>query len=137
MDWLKILLMMITPGSPLIMKWAMQRKASQKIDQAAPDTSSVDGTTDLSQRLYYFHASFCGPCKSMMPMIDELRTQHPNLIKVDIMEHPTLANAFGVTATPFFIVVNDGYIKEIKLGSPGKKWLQNRLTVDQTCIEKR
>jgi thiol-disulfide isomerase/thioredoxin len=127
MKWLLALLMILTPGSPWFMKWAATRKVHQHVGSEAPDTSAVDGFVSASRRVYYFHAPYCGPCKAMMPFIDEVRQTHPNLIKVDVSQHAALAQAFGVSATPSFIVVTDNHVTEAKIGSPRKAWIRNML----------
>jgi thioredoxin 1 len=127
LKWLLIIPLMLTPGSPWIMKWIAQRQAKKGLGRPAPDTREVDGDKQFSLRLYYFHAPYCGPCKAMMPMIDKLQQQHPNLIKINVSEHETLAEAFGVSATPVFIVVIDNHVSEVKIGAQRESWLQNKL----------
>lgn len=74
-----------------------------------------------------FCAAHCGPCRTIGPVVDRLRLYYPNLIKVDVAVHPDLARGFGIAATPSFIVVADGRIREIKLGVPAESWLIDRL----------
>ena len=127
MKWLLAALMTLTPGSPWLMKWAAVRKVRQHMGSDAPDTSAVDGAIRSSRRVYYFHAAYCGPCKTLLPFIDELRQAHPNLIKVDVEQYAALAQAFGVSATPSFIVVTENRVTEAKIGSPSKTWIRNTL----------
>jgi len=131
MKWIKVLLLMFTPGAPWIMKWLATHKASQHLGQAAPDTSAVDGAADSARRVYFFHAPYCGPCHAMMPMIDSLRADYPNLVKIDVTEHPELALAFGVSATPMFIVVRQNAISEVKLGTRRAEWLKQQLRIQE------
>lgn len=128
MKWIKLILLMITPGAPWIMKWLATREASQYLGKPVPDTSSVDGNSlPSSTRVYYFHAQYCGPCQTMMPMIDALRTEYQNLIKIDVTVHPDLARAFGVSATPAFIVTRNNAVSEVKMGTRNAAWLKQRL----------
>lgn len=131
MKWLKLLLvlpLMIIPGSPWIMKWLTQYRSRKKLGRKAPDTRGIDNNVQTSHRLYYFHAPYCGPCQNMMPMIDKLTQDFPNLIKIDITRHESLAEAFGVSATPVFMVVDNGFINEIKIGAARERWIRDRLT---------
>ncbi|MEJ2397276.1 MAG: thioredoxin family protein [Gammaproteobacteria bacterium] len=133
MKWLKLLViipLMLTPGSPWIMKWLAQYQSRKKLGRQAPDTSEVDGSTQAAHKLYYFHAPYCSPCQAMMPMIDSLKRDFPNLIKIDITQHESLAQAFGVSATPVFMVVDDGQINEVKVGSVRESWIRQRLTTE-------
>ena len=63
------------------------------IGEAAPDTRSVDGDVDSTSKVYFFHARHCRPCKSIMPLVDGLREDFPNLIKIEIGEHMQLIPA--------------------------------------------
>lgn len=83
----------------------------------APDTAAVDGAAAADRvRVYYFYATHCGPCRAMMPLVEQLCVGHRNLIKLDIAESHELARDFGVAATPSFIQVIDGVIRQVKLG---------------------
>jgi len=128
MKWIKLILIMMTPGAPWIMKWLATREAAQHLGKPVPDTSMVDGGSPANPtRVYYFHAPYCGPCQTMMPMIDALRTEYPNLIKVDVTDHPAVAQAFGVSATPAFIVIRQNAVSEVKMGTRNIAWLKQRL----------
>ena len=127
MNWIFIFLIALVPGAPWLIKWTAQRKARQTLDQGLPDTREVNGTDNSPRRLYYFHAPSCGPCRAMMPMIDDLRRDYPNLIKVDVTEHPELAQAFGVMGTPTFVAIVDSRVTEVKVGSPRATWIRNQL----------
>ena len=63
-----------------------------------------------------------------MPLVDSLREEFPNLIKVDVAENMDLARSFGIAATPSFIVVNSGVVSEVKLGGVSASWLRERLS---------
>lgn len=130
MKWLKLLILlplMMIPGSPWIMKWLAQYQSRKKLGRQAPDTREVNDGVSESHKLYYFHAPYCSPCQAMMPMIDSLRQEFPNLIKIDVTQHETLAQAFGVSATPVFMVVDDELINEVKVGAVRASWLRERL----------
>jgi len=55
-----------------------------------------------------FSAAWCGPCRSMQPVVDRLiATGHP-VRRVDIDREPALASRFGVTSIPCFVMIADG-----------------------------
>jgi len=94
--------------------WLQARRAQGR---PAPDTTLVDGKAAADRvRVYYFYATHCGPCRSMMLLVERLRGDHRNLIKLDVSESRELARSFGVAATPSFIQVIDGVIRRVKLG---------------------
>jgi len=58
-----------------------------------------------------FYADWCGPCKKMLPVIDQLKTELSNdieIIKVNIDENEDLAINFGVMSVPTFLFFKDG-----------------------------
>lgn len=55
-------------------------------------------------------ASWCGPCKMLAPVVEELSEAHPEVLvgKVNVDEEPELADRFGVTAIPMLVLVKNG-----------------------------
>jgi len=123
-----IILLLIVP-SALILLWQRTTpcRAKRRKGQRAPDTSAVDGGIGTPNRVYFFHASYCSPCHSMIPLVDGLRRGHPNLIKVDVAIYPKLARDFGITAIPSFITVTDGRIQGVRPGAQSESWLRAQL----------
>ena len=60
--------------------------------------------------LIYFKAAWCGPCKTLSPMLTEVVDALGNLpmITVDIDQRPEMALQYGVKSVPTLIVVKDG-----------------------------
>ncbi|MDY4435178.1 MAG: thioredoxin [Candidatus Flemingibacterium sp.] len=65
-----------------------------------------------------FWASWCGPCRMLSPVIDEIAEETPALKvgKVNVDEEPELAAAFGVQSIPTVVIIKDGEIKEKSVG---------------------
>ncbi len=112
----------------LFWQWRVLRQAKRCEGMPTPDTSAVDGGVYTGKRVYFFHAAHCGPCKAIMPLVDQLQQEFHNLIKVDVAENIALAQSFGIAATPSFILVQDEVIKEVKLGGVSASWLRERLS---------
>lgn len=75
---------------------------------------SFGGTLDLAAEpelqtvLLEFSASWCGPCRQMAPVVEELRRTGYPVRQVDIEREPALARRFRITAVPTFVMVVNG-----------------------------
>lgn len=67
-----------------------------------------------------FTAKWCGPCKKMTPIIDELKTEGFNFVDVDVDENPTAMDMFGIQSVPTFIRFVDGKIANRVSGAYSK-----------------
>jgi len=65
-----------------------------------------------------FFATWCGPCKMLSPIIEQVAQENPDLtvLKVDVDEVPVLAQRFGVASIPTLIRFEDGENKATTLG---------------------
>ena len=70
-----------------------------------------------------FWASWCGPCRMLAPVVDEIAEENPNLkvCKVNIDEQPELANQFQIMSIPTLMVFKDGKVVNQSLGVQPKK----------------
>lgn len=65
-----------------------------------------------------FWASWCGPCRMLSPIIDEIAEETPTLKvgKVNVDEEGDLAAAFKVMSIPTVVIIKDGVIAEVSIG---------------------
>ena len=61
-----------------------------------------------------FWASWCGPCKMLSPVVDEIaeETTDVKVGKVNVDEQPELARQFGVMSIPTLVLIKDGKVAE-------------------------
>ena len=77
-----------------------------------------------------FYAQWCGPCKMMAPIIDDIAREYNGklkVVKVDVDESGETAARFGVTAMPTFVVVKDGKETFRRIGAAPKSAFVNEL----------
>ncbi len=66
-----------------------------------------------------FWSEYCGPCKMLSPVLDEVAAEvgdRAKVAKVDVMANRDLAMKFGIRAVPTLLFMKDGEIKETKTG---------------------
>ena len=65
-----------------------------------------------------FGANWCGPCKSLVPVLEEVVTEDPNkkIVKVDIDEQEELAAQFKIMSVPTLLVFRNGEVIDNSIG---------------------
>jgi thioredoxin 1 len=75
-----------------------------------------------------FWAEWCGPCKMIAPVLDELAEEYDGRVrigKVNIDEEQSLASEYGVRAIPTLLLFNDGEVAEQIVGMKSKRDLKS------------
>lgn len=66
-----------------------------------------DETIKKGQWLVDFYAEWCGPCRMLAPIVEEL-SQEYNVLKVDTDSIPAIAVRYGIMSIPTIMVFQDG-----------------------------
>jgi len=77
-----------------------------------------------------FWAEWCGPCRMLGPILDQLATEKGDaikVIKVNVDESPALSAQYGVRSIPMLLFIKDGEVKETVVGVQSKDALARKL----------
>ena len=76
-----------------------------------------------------FWASWCGPCRMVGPIIDEIAKENPDIkvCKVNVDEEPELANEFHIMSIPTLVVMKDGQVLRQSMGAKPKSQILDLL----------
>ena len=77
-----------------------------------------------------FWAEWCGPCRAIGPVIEELATEYAgkvNIGKVNVDVNPTLSMNFGITSIPAILFVKGGQVVVKQIGAVPKSVLDKKI----------
>ncbi|MCE2675409.1 MAG: thioredoxin [Sediminibacterium sp.] len=77
-----------------------------------------------------FWAEWCGPCRAIGPVIEELATEYAgkvNIGKVNVDVNPTLSMNFGITSIPAILFVKGGQVVDKQIGAVPKSVLDKKI----------
>lgn len=74
-----------------------------------------------------FYADWCGPCKMMVPVVEKIAEENPDLkvVKVNIDEEESLAIQYRVMSIPTFLVMKNGEVVNKVVGAGDKMTLED------------
>lgn len=121
MDQLNTVILYVFAGAAAIVAglqvgaWLAARRL---VGRPAPDLSDLPGfdAPATGRRVYYFFSPRCLACREMTPRVERLSTEHPEIVKIDILRSREAARRFRVTATPTTVVVENGMIVTALIG---------------------
>jgi thioredoxin 1 len=77
-----------------------------------------------------FWAEWCGPCKAIAPILEELDGEYQDrlqIAKFDVDANPKTPPKFGIRSIPTLILFKDGVVAAQKIGAPSKRQLRDFL----------
>ena len=77
-----------------------------------------------------FWAVWCGPCRMIAPIVEELATEYDGKVKIgklDVDSNQQTSIKFGVRSIPTILIFKDGQIKETIIGAVPKKNIVDKL----------
>lgn len=76
-----------------------------------------------------FYADWCGPCKALAPILDELSTETgAKIYKVNVDDNPNLTTKYGIRGIPTSILFDKGVATKTIVGIKSKAEIKNWLT---------
>ena len=69
-----------------------------------------------------FWAPWCGPCKMMSPVLEEIASEQTSvkICKVNVDDNPELAEKYGIMSIPNFILFKNGKVEKQQVGATSK-----------------
>lgn len=70
-----------------------------------------------------FYADWCGPCRMVSPLVDEIAAENPQYFvgKINVDNEPELAATFGVVSIPMLVVLKNGKVVSQTVGARPKE----------------
>ena len=101
----------------------IQAQEIRKISKS--DLSEILKNPSDKLHVVNFWATWCGPCRMMAPVVEELDAEHPEYKfgKVNVDEQPELAGQFRIMSIPTLMVFRGGQAAAVKIGVTPKEEL--------------
>jgi thioredoxin 1 len=94
-----------------------------KVTEVGDDTFEAEVLRSAVPVLVDFWAPWCGPCKSIAPIVEELATEYDGKLKVaklNVDDHPATAARYGIRGIPNLLILKAGAVKDQIMGAVPK-----------------
>ncbi|MFJ6279473.1 thioredoxin [Arthrobacter subterraneus] len=74
-----------------------------------------------------FWAEWCGPCRKLSPILDDIASEHSekiDVVKLNVDDNPATAAKYGITSIPAVYVFKDGEVAATSIGAKPKQVLE-------------
>jgi len=72
------------------------------------------------KKFLYFSAKWCGPCRMLGPVMEELNSEGYSVQKIDVDSNPEISQQFGIRNIPTVVLTVDGTEVSRKVGNASK-----------------
>lgn len=109
---------------------AAMNESSAQVKRIAEAEFDAEVTRAATPVLVDFYAPWCGPCKALAPVLEDVAGQFTNqikFVKVNVDEAPNLAQRYQIRAVPTLLVFKNGQVTDTLTGLTSAAALRSRL----------
>lgn len=100
-----------------------------QVSVVTSDTFDANVLNSIRPVFVDFYADWCGPCKSVLPILDEFSTssdfENIDFVKVNVDNSADIAQKYGVRGIPTMLLIQDGKVVATKVGAQTKEQLKD------------
>ena len=99
-----------------------------RIEKITNDNFKTEVLQSEMSVLVDFYADWCGPCKMLAPIVDEIAQENDDIVKVNVDENPNIALDYKVMSIPTLVVIKGGKEVSRSVGVVDKKEILEMLS---------